>query len=425
MAAALEVYGSVRGEGRLADHALDRVLRREARLYSAERRAVAERVYRLLRQERRIDHQLFPGAPPQLTQGELFLLRYAAGLVLEGQEPEQVAARFSLPGGAPRALARVRAQLDPALPLLARVALEGSVPDFLAELLLRELGDQDALAFARAARERAPLTLRANLLKGDRASLLRRLAEEGAAAQPTRYSHVGATLESRVNAFGLQAFKDGLFEIQDEGSQLIGQLVGARPGERVVDACAGAGGKTLALAADMQNKGELTALDVHADRLSELSRRARRAGAFNLRIKPIPADGDGAEQALEPLFGRADRVLVDAPCTGLGTLRRNPDARYRFKPGDVERYATLQRELLARFARLARRGGRVVYATCSIAREENEGVVEAFLASGAPYRLVPAGEIVPAETARGPYLRLFPHRHGTDGFFAAVLERIG
>jgi 16S rRNA (cytosine967-C5)-methyltransferase len=424
MAAALEVYGAVRSEGHLADRALERVLRRERRLHSAERRAVAERVYRLLRQERRIDFQLFAGAAPHLPATELHALRYAAACVLEGQRPEEVAARLSLPAAAPRVLERVRGELTPSLSAPTRVALEGSVPDFLAELLVRELGESDALAFARAAGERAPLTLRANLLKGDRLSLLRRLSDEGVAAAPTRFSPLGAALESRVNAFGLSAFKDGLFEIQDEGSQLIAQLVQAGPGERVVDACAGAGGKALALAADMQNKGELTALDAHADRLAELGRRARRAGVFNLRIKAIPADGDGAERALEGLFGRADRVLVDAPCTGLGTLRRNPDARYRFKPGDVERYAALQRELLARFARLARRGGRVVYATCSVAREENERVVESFLASGAPFRLVPASAILPAETASGPYLRLFPHRHGTDGFFAAALERV-
>ena len=244
-------------------------------------------------------------------------------------------------------------------------------------------------------------------------------------AHPTRFSPLGVALHSRLNAFGLSAFREGLFELQDEGSQLIGQLVQARAGERVVDACAGAGGKALALSADMQNKGELVALDKDPQRLSELARRARRAGVFNLRLKPIPAEADGAERALESLFGHADRVLIDAPCSGLGTLRRNPDARYRIVPGDIERYAALQRELLARFARLARKGGRVVYATCSIAREENEGVVEAFLASGAPFRLVSASPLVPIETTRGPYLRLFPHLHGTDGFFAAVLERHG
>jgi 16S rRNA (cytosine967-C5)-methyltransferase len=399
--AVLEVYAAVRSEGQLADRALDRVLRRERRLYSQERRAVAESVYGLLRQERRLDFVLFGGAPPpKLGWSELYEARLSA-----------------LEAGA------ASAPLPENLPMLDRVGLEGSLPPFLAKMLVEELGEANALELSRALASRAPLTVRANLLKGDRATLAERLSAEGVRSSATRWSPLGLTLEARGNALALQAYEEGRFEIQDEGSQLIALLMEAKPGERVVDACAGAGGKTLALAAAMQNKGELWAFDVDAKRLGELKQRARRAGVHNVRIQALSAEPSGSDP-LERLRGKSDRVLVDAPCSGLGTLRRSPDARYRLKPEDFIRFPALQASILVRFAPLVRPGGRLVYATCSLARQENEAVIEEFLASKAPFRAVSIGPLLgqPA-LAQGPFLRLYPHRHGTDGFFAAVLER--
>jgi len=274
--------------------------------------------------------------------------------------------------------------------------------------------------------ERAPLTVRANLLLGDREALRARLGSEGVSAEPTRFSPWGLVLDGHQNAFALPSFQEGWFEIQDEGSQLIALACGARPGRVVVDACAGAGGKSLALAAEMHNKGSLFALDSDPERLSEARRRATRAHVDNLRTRAIPP-GDEARETLADLRGRAAAVLVDAPCSGLGTLRRKPDARWRIGPLDPDRFAALQRELLSRFAELVAPGGRLVYATCAMGRTENGDVAEhAERALG----LLPAplGELLGAERAaalgvRQNQVELYPHRHGTDGFFFAAFTK--
>jgi 16S rRNA (cytosine967-C5)-methyltransferase len=233
-------------------------------------------------------------------------------------------------------------------------------------------------------------------------------------------------LDGHENAFALDSFREGLFEVQDEGSQVVVLACGARPGMKVVDACAGAGGKSLALAAEMRNRGEVLALDVDEERLSEARRRARRGGVHNLRTRVIPA-GDAADAALADLAGKADLVLVDAPCSGLGTLRRKPDARWRLAPTDPERFGVLQRELVARFARLVRPGGRLVYATCSVTRTEDEEVA-AFAAglpgiAPLPIERAAGEELARAAGAGGNELRLWPQRHGTDGFFMATFVR--
>jgi 16S rRNA (cytosine967-C5)-methyltransferase len=423
-ASVLEAYAAVREDGQLADRTLERILRRERALYSHERRAIGETLYALLRSERRLDFALFGRDAPPSGSG-LFTLRLAALEVLSGGEPRSIAASHGLSPATATRLARVRNPLPDDLSARERIALVGSFPDFLAALLSDELGAKDALAFAHAMEERAPLTVRANTLLCDRDALAARLAREGCETTKTRLAPHGLVLQTRINVFALPSFKEGWFEVQDEGSQLLATLVGARPRERVVDACAGAGGKTLALAADMRNTGEILALDVDERRLDELRPRARRARAHNVRVRLIP-EGDVASTALDDLMSRADRVLVDAPCTGLGTLRRNPDARYRMVPEDLIRHVERQRVLLPRFAALVRPGGLLVYATCSVARAENEGIVEGFLACGAPFRIRPVEEVLPnlLGTSPGPFLKLLPHRHGTDGFFAAVLERL-
>jgi 16S rRNA (cytosine967-C5)-methyltransferase len=307
-----------------------------------------------------------------------------------------------------------------------RLALEGSLPGWLASRLAAEMGIDEARAFAAAVNQRAPLTVRANLLKTTREALQARLAAEGTGSRPTPLSPWGLVLDGHENAFALEAFRDGLFEVQDEGSQVVVLACGARPGMRVVDACAGAGGKSLALAAEMRNRGEVLALDVDEERLGEARRRARRAGVHNLRTRVVPPDA-AADAALADLAGTADLVLVDAPCSGLGTLRRKPDARWRLGPSDPERFGAVQRELVERFARLVRPGGRLVYATCSVTRAEDEEVA-AFAAglpglAPLPMERAAGAELARAAGANGHELRLWPHRHGTDGFFVATFQR--
>jgi 16S rRNA (cytosine967-C5)-methyltransferase len=418
-AAVLEVHGLVHDQGWLADRALERALRRERGLWASERRTVAEAVYGIVRWQGQLDALL--GGRPALTE------RYAAWLArFGGLSAADAARRLGVPAarlaGLEGADARIAAVADP----VDRLSLQASLPRWIAGRFADQLGLEDAAALGRALNARAPLTVRANLLRADREALRERLAAEGVRAEPTRHSPWGLVLDGRENAFALAAFRDGWFEMQDEGSQLIALTCAARPGQTVVDACAGAGGKALALAAEMHNKGSLHALDPDAERLEEARRRARRDGVHNLRARPIAA-GPEADAQLKDLAGKADVVLVDAPCSGLGTLRRKPDARWRLAPEDPARFAALQRELVRRFAALVRPGGRLVYATCSIGPTENDEVAD-FAAREVGLVPAPIAPLLGEERARTlgaaeARLTLLPHRHGTDGFFMAAFER--
>jgi 16S rRNA (cytosine967-C5)-methyltransferase len=420
-AVVLEVYGLVHDQRWLADRALERVLRRERRLYANERRAAAEATYGLIRWRGRLEWSL--GLPAAALD---HATRYAAWLAaFGGLDPGAAARRLGLEprvlAGLDGAGARIAAIPDPG----TRLAIEASLPRWIAARLREQLGDEEARALALALNERAPLTVRANVLKGDREDLAARLATEGVGAVPTRFSPWGLVLDGHANAFALRAFQEGRFEIQDEGSQLIALALGARPNHVVVDACAGAGGKTLALAMEMRNKGTLWALDPDSERLEEARRRARRNDVHNVRTRAVPADA-GADAAIADLAG-ADRVLVDAPCSGLGTLRRKPDARWRIAPEDPARFAALQREIALRQARLLKPGGRLLYATCSFAREEDEEVAASLAGDPAlaplPLAAALGDELASTLGARGHELRLWPHRHGTDGFYLALFER--
>ncbi len=440
LAVALEVLADVREEGQLADRALSRVLRREHALWSGERRAAAEAVYGVLRQELLIDAILERALPelgsPRLaalspSQGDL--LRLAARSALEGGTLPPGPAAAGVAALAPGLRDRILAEaLDP----WDRLSLRASLPRWLVAKLGERLGAEEAEALCLALNRRAPLTVRANLLKTTRGALAERLLAEGVASGPCRYSPWGLILDQRLNAFGLSSFREGLFELQDEGSQLLVCLCGEAPGAKVIDACAGAGGKTLALGAAMGPRGELWALDSREERLEQLRPRARRAGVQNLRLQPIGEEGP-LPPALARLVGRADLVLVDAPCSGIGALRRNPDARRRLTEESVAGHARLQQAILARVAPLVRPGGRLVYATCSLLWEENEEVVERFLPGsgfqlqpprstlGEPLALALQEALEPGPAALGSQvgMRLWPQRHGTDGFFGALLVK--
>ncbi len=418
-AAVLEVHGLVHDQGWLADRALERALRRDRGLWASERRAVADAVYGIVRWQGQLDALL--GGRPGLSE------RYAAWLARFGGVPaDDAARRLGIPPArlAPLASgdARMAAVADP----IDRLSLEASLPRWIAERFAAQLGVEEARALGRVMNERAPLTVRANVLQGEREELRGRLAGEGVVAEPTRFSPWGLVLDGRENAFSLASFRQGWFEMQDEGSQLIALACGARPGNTVVDACAGAGGKALALAAEMHNKGTLHALDSDAERLEESRRRARRAGVHNLRARSIAAGPEAATE-LQDLAGKADVVLVDAPCSGLGTLRRKPDARWRLRPEDPARFAAIQRDLVRRFAALVRPGGRLVYATCSIGPTENDDVAD-FAVREIGLRPAPIAPLLGEERARAlgaqeARLAVLPHRHGTDGFFMASFER--
>jgi 16S rRNA (cytosine967-C5)-methyltransferase len=416
----LEIYEQVRREGARADQALQRVLRREKQLRSVERRAVSDAVYGLLRLQGRVDDLLGRAlatrgsALSRLATPTQHLLRYAGYLVVGEKQSGESAAGLAGPEVAqyrwvlellqdPGALGSAKDPLD-------ALAAETSLPRWLAALWESQLGAAETRALAEALNQRAPLTVRANLLKNTRDELLATLQSDGHRAEPTKRSPWGATFTGRTNVFALKSFKAGLFEVQDEGSQLIALACEARPGQIVVDACAGAGGKTLALAGEMRNKGRLVACDRDSRRLEELRPRARRAGMHNWEARAVP-EGQAGEARLTDLSGQADVVLVDAPCSGLGALRRNPDARWRLDEAEVDSFPPRQLEILRRYARLVKPGGRLVYATCSINRRENQDVKRQFL------------EGAPEFEEAAPETQLLPHRDGTDGFYIAPLRR--
>ena len=273
-----------------------------------------------------------------------------------------------------------------------------------------------------------PVDLRVNRLKGTVAQARAALADEGIDTEPMRYAADGLRLRRRLSVVAGEAFQNGLVEIQDEGSQLVAALVDGKPGMQIVDYCAGAGGKTLAIAAGMNNKGRVVAMDVLETRLDRSAQRLRRAGAHNVERRAIDAD---SRKWLKRQAGAFDRVLVDAPCTGTGTWRRNPDGRWTLRPQDLEELVPKQAAILDAAAKLVKPGGGLVYATCSVLPAENERQIEAFLERNTDFEVVPVAAIwrevlptePPADVAQAQFLRLSPLKHGTDGFFAATLAR--
>lgn len=301
-------------------------------------------------------------------------------------------------------------------------AVRLNLPDWLHERLEARLGAAETEKLAAALNEQAPLDLRVNVLKADRKGIMKRLAEEGIDAQEGHLSPLAIRLPEKLNLARLPLFKEGLVEVQDEGSQLLGMLLAPRRGEMVMDFCAGAGGKTLLLGALMRNTGRVYAADISEKRLAKLKPRLERSGLANIFPMQIASEHDAK---LKRFAGKMDRVLVDAPCSGLGTLRRSPDLKWRQTPEKIADYVAMQKSILEAAASLVKPGGRLVYATCSLLTEENEAVVAHFLSGHPEFAAIP----VTTELKRtgwkeeGTYLSLLPHRHGTDGFYAALLER--
>ncbi len=303
-------------------------------------------------------------------------------------------------------------------------AVRLSLPDWLYQRLAQIMPESELLALARGLLAPAPLDLRVNSLKATRDEVLTQLKADGLPAVSTRYSPIGIRLEEKPALQKHPLFLSGTVEVQDEGSQLLGFLVAPKRREMVVDFCAGAGGKTLLLGALMNSQGRLYAFDTSEKRLSNLKPRLARSGLSNVHPQLISSERDAK---IKRLAGRIDRVLVDAPCSGLGTLRRNPDLKWRQQPSDIAELALKQTNILASAARLVKTGGRLVYATCSILPEENRQIVEQFLATHPDFHALDCAALlgkahVPIR-ADGLYLELLPHLHGTDGFFAAALER--
>jgi 16S rRNA (cytosine967-C5)-methyltransferase len=375
-----------------------------------DRAFIAETAYAVLRRKRLLERL----AGPRPTPRQLVLLSLSR---VRGMSQRQLDP--ALREGEAEWLAGIRRGAEPDL----TAAEQADLPDWLVERLLSRMTPQALQAMARALNTPAPLDLRVNSLKAERGAVAARLAADGIVADPCAFAPLGLRLKGKPALQKHPAFLDGSFEVQDEGSQLLGYLLAPRRGEMVVDFCAGAGGKTLALGAMMRSTGRLYALDVSDKRLAKLKPRAARAGLSN--VHPIRIAGEN-DIRVKRLAGKADRVLVDAPCSGLGTLRRNPDLKWRQSPQSVAELSLKQAAILAAAAKLVRPGGRLVYATCSILAEENEAIVDAFLAAHPGFRRLSARELLSAQGIAvdcGEDMCLAPQLHGTDGFYAAVLER--
>lgn len=306
--------------------------------------------------------------------------------------------------------------------------LRHNLPDWLSNSLRAQLSDEEFWALVDTFSAGAPLDLRVNAVKAKREAVIEALAAANIAAEPTPYSPIGIRIQGKPALQKLPLYTDGDVEVQDEGSQLLALLTGAKRGEMVVDFCAGAGGKTLALGAMMRNTGRLYAFDVSGHRLENLKPRLARSGLSNVYATQIAHEND---ERIKRLRGKIDRVLVDAPCSGLGTLRRNPDLKWRQSPKAVEELQVKQTAILNSAARLLKPGGRLVYATCSLMPAENEVIAKAFSESHPEFVQLDAKEqlekagVAQAETlvTEAGHLRLWPHRHTTDGFYAAAWER--
>jgi 16S rRNA (cytosine967-C5)-methyltransferase len=392
-----------------ADAVVSRYFREHRQLGHADRAFVAETVFAVLRRGRSLEAR----CAPQLSDRRRLLAALAVvrgwsqrelAPVLKASEEEWLAVAKALP----------EADLAP--------AVRCDLPDWLYERLAAQYGAEETLALAQALNQPAPLDLRVNTLKTSREALLEALAADGVAAVPGALSPLAVRLRDKPALARHPLFLAGAFEVQDEGSQLLGYLLEPKRGEMVVDFCAGAGGKTLLLGALMRNTGRLYAFDVSDKRLAKLKPRLARSGLSNVHPARIEHERD---TKIKRLSGKADRVLVDAPCSGLGTLRRNPDLKWRQDESSIAELTAKQSAILAAAATLVRPGGRLVYATCSLLRAENEAIVEAFLAVHPGFRLVPAADVLARQgiEVEGEMLRLLPHRHTTDGFFAAILER--
>ncbi len=423
----LETFARVRSRQTYFGRALTEAFERALRLQQETRERIAAALFGLIQEKRKIELALSGQSVPKNDFDRALLLAFR---LLSG-ETSSAEAQRSLPGVNWSAVKRVDERIASEENPVRRLALAHSLPDFLAALLIEEYGNE-AEPLAAALRARAPIVLRANTLKTSRDALIARLKDEigppDARLEPTAISPLGVRIDGRPNVFALRSFHEGLFEVQDEASQLIGLLVAPPPRSLVIDACAGAGGKTLGLGALLGNQGRLVALDPDTKRLDDLRRRARRAGLSNVRAVTIGESSAEWPPEVAALEGKAARVLVDAPCSGLGALRRKPDQKWRLAPEDLERLPRTQDEIARRAMGLVAPGGRFIYATCTILAAENERVVERLL-DGSGFALVAAKEVFgrgilgASSDSTGRFLKLLPHRTGTDGFFGAVLRR--
>jgi 16S rRNA (cytosine967-C5)-methyltransferase len=407
---------------RPADQQISRFFASRRYLGSHDRGFIADTIYSILRSALRLRWLL--DIRPTIDPAFEASLLLAAWLIEQAEPFDALAVREVLAltpveydaviAAMSESATRIESLAEP-----ERSAVRYALPIWFAGRLIEQMGLEEACALMESLGEQAPITLRANRLLVDRERLAVALEAQGIPAAPGRYAPEALILEKRVNANAIPEFKSGWFELQDEGSQLLSMIFDPHPNWTVFDACAGAGGKALHMAAIMKGRGAVVAHDINARRLAEIKPRLRRSGAQNVRVMEHEIYLERRSQ----LAGKYDGVMIDAPCSGAGVLRRNPGARLNFEEGMVERLNVLQGRILEEYSKLVKQGGLLLYATCSLLREENEEQVEHFLATHSGWGLErpPAPDEMVTDDG---YFRCYPHRHGTDAFFGALLRRL-
>lgn len=377
-------------EKKYADKVIERLLKAHRKWGSADRQVVSEIFYNIIRWKKRLEYYMGEGAKPSNIYK--MILAYCIWSKTEYKKFEEFEGIK---------IADILTKLKKGT--VPTKAIEHSIPEWLSETLEKELGsnwEKEMLAL----NEQAPTVLRANSLKTTTKELIEDLRDEGVESFTIKNYPDAVQLEEKKNVFLTSAFKDGMFEVQDASSQKIGELLDVKEGMRVVDACAGAGGKTLHLAALMKNKGQIIALDIYEWKLAELKRRAKRAGAHNIETRLIDDN-----KVIKRLHNSADRLLIDAPCSGLGVLKRNPDSKWKIDQEFIDRIKTEQQSILQDYSKIIKVGGQMIYATCSILPSENNEQVQLFLQNNPNYSLVKQENIMPSE--------------GYDGFYMALIKR--
>ena len=373
-----------------ADKVLERLLKAHKKWGSADRQVVSEIFYDIVRWKKRLEYYMGEGTKPSNIYN--LILAYLLWKKVKYKKFDEFDGIKT--GG-------ILSKLDKKT--FPTKAIEHSVPDWLAGLFEKELGAKWEKEMS-ALNEQAPVILRANSLKISAENLVEILKEEGVNSFVLRGYPDAVQLEEKKNVFLTSAFKEGFFEVQDASSQKIAELLDVKEGMRVVDVCAGAGGKTLHIAALMKNKGQIIALDIYEWKLAELKRRAKRAGAFNIETRFIEDN-----KVIKRLHNTADRLLIDAPCSGLGVLKRNPDSKWKIDEDFINRIKTEQESILQNYSKILKKGGKMVYATCSILPSENGEQVRKFLAENTEFALLKEENIMPSD--------------GYDGFYMALIER--
>jgi 16S rRNA (cytosine967-C5)-methyltransferase len=434
-----ELLGIIRDSKKPADAIIDTFFRSHKYLGSHDRRFIAETTYGVLRNLRKCEFMLAAAVREReevLSEEDRVLLLVAAYLSLQGKmlDASKEAVSSKLKNSDLREIAGkiiytfmqptdLSAESGP-----SRIGIEYSFPDWMVNKFIELYGENETEKICASLNEQAPITLRVNTLKTTIEQCRADLDKQGVATTRTPLSPFGLNLTKRINVFSLPVFRDGWFEVQDEGSQLLPLLIDPKPNIKLLDVCAGAGGKTLEFAALMKNRGEIFATDINLFRLEELRKRLKRAGAQNVRVIDIQA----VEDLEERYAGFFDIVFVDAPCSGLGTVRRNPGMKWMVTEQTVDEVSEKQKAILHSSAALVKPGGRLVYATCTLLRQENEEVIENLLKQHLEFNLVDINELLQkcpplvqnkTRVSTNSFLKLIPHIDGTDGFFCAVMER--